>query len=179
MTHRDMEHLVIALGGLTRFNGICGIDWVHDLESDRLVILELNPRPTPGVYLEEGLRSGVSMSRGIRAWLSGKPYVQGPPLKGNRTKEILIFPQNLFRAVDDRNLLSFLRTFAFAPWDDPLLLAAQLRRFATHYLPASWKARARQLIQVLRLGGAPCDEIGNGRSRSPGQRTGSFSDDTK
>ncbi len=150
MAHRDIERLVYGIGDLTRFNGLCGIDWIHDLEKDLMTIIEFNPRPTPGVYLSDRMDTGVSMDRAIKGWLSGDPHVQRPHKNLTGKVTVPVFPQGLFRAMADRRPLDFLRSFGAAPWDDPLLLAAQLRRFASHYLPARWKTAARRLIRPRR-----------------------------
>jgi hypothetical protein len=127
--HPDIELLTTGVGNLTQFDGFGGIDWVHDEASNRLVLLEFNPRPTPVFY--QGPKAGVDFSRALKESWDGNGRPQKPTKSG---AVVTLFPQNFYRAVDDRNLVSGLRTFADAPWDDPGLLVAKLRRVVTHFI---------------------------------------------
>lgn len=129
--HPDIEPMLHKLGAMSGFHGICGADWMYEATQDRLLVLEINPRPTPGLYL--GKHAGVSFPEAIRAWLAGEERIQRPDPKARAF--VRMFPQNLFRAIDDRDGLEFLRTWTDAPWTDPRLFASQMRRVVSHYLP--------------------------------------------
>lgn len=132
--HPDIELLVTGIGRMTGFNGFAGIDWVHDPRDNRLALLEFNPRPTPVFY--KGPVAGVDFSAALQDMWSGNKKIQSPCLSGETAS---LFPQNLFRSIDDHKPLAFLRTLGDASWDDPRLTLAHLRRVATHYIPRSWK----------------------------------------
>jgi hypothetical protein len=90
----------------------------------------------------------------IRAWLAGEETVQRPlPL---RSRSIMrMFPQNLFRSTDDREVFEYLQTWADAPWNDPWLLAHLARRTLTYYLPQPWRAALRRMFRKHATGAAP------------------------
>jgi glutathione synthase/RimK-type ligase-like ATP-grasp enzyme len=140
--HSDIEPMVVKLGKMTEFHGLCGFDWVLDENTDRPFILEINPRPTPGTYASQ--LAGVNFPRAIADWLDGRDTVQRPwELSSGLCR---LFPQNLFRAIDDRDLVEFFKTWADAPFNDLKLLLSQIRRVATHYLPDSWRARWKHTV---------------------------------
>ncbi len=126
-----MPAILEAIGRFTGFNGLCGVDWIEEEVTGRTLLLELNPRPTPGLYL--GPHAGVDFSLAIRDWLAGVPRVQPPRLASGEPKALVMFPQALYRAIDDRRVNLGLRALADIPWDDPLLVGAHLRRLVTHY----------------------------------------------
>ena len=139
--HPSLEPIIRQLGEMSGFDGLCGLDWVLDDQGNPLV-LEMNPRPTPGLHLAP--RVGVSFPDAIRDWIDGKDITQRPDR--DATGLCRMFPQNLFRAIDDHDPGEFLRTFQDAPWRDPRLLLAYLRRVFTHYLPADLRTRAKRLL---------------------------------
>lgn len=128
--HPDIEPLVSGVGAITRFHGLAGIDWMRDRKTGRLVLLELNPRPTPTYHL--GRYAGVDFSQALSGLRTGNPTVQRPT---GADAEIPMFPQMLYKSVEARSPASFLQTFADAPWDEPQILLGQLRRLITHYIP--------------------------------------------
>ncbi len=132
--HPDIALLATGIGQMTGFNGFAGIDWVHNPRDNRLSLLEFNPRPTPVFY--QGPMAGIDFSAALRDVWSGNKKPQMPRLSGGCA---LLFPQNLFRSIDDHRPVTFLRTLGDASWDDPRLTLAHIRRVATHYLPKSWK----------------------------------------
>lgn len=138
--HPEIESGVVKLGEMTGFDGLCGVDWVIDEVSGRPYMLEMNARPIPGMRFAQF--SGVSFPKAIADWISGRRNVQKPNESTSRLYRM--FPQNLFRAIDDHDPVEFVRTFADAPWKDPKLLLAQGRRVASHYLPESLRARFRR-----------------------------------
>jgi glutathione synthase/RimK-type ligase-like ATP-grasp enzyme len=137
--HSDIEPMLVKLGKLTEFHGFCGVDWILDENRDQPLVLEVNPRPTPGLYLSAA--AGVSFALAIGDWLRGASTVQRPSENAGGLHRM--FPQNLFRAIDDREASEFVRTWMDAPWTDPGLLFAQSRRVATHYLPLSMRSRLK------------------------------------
>jgi len=146
MRHKEVAVVVDTIGKLTEFSGFCGIDWFHDYKRDRLIIIEFNPRPTPGMFLAKRLKASVPQREAIHVWASGRGRVEQRPDGPFVPRSTPVFPQAVFRSVADRNLAAFLHTFTCAPWSDPLLLAAQLRRIATHYLPSSFRSGTRELL---------------------------------
>lgn len=126
-----MEAILVKLGKMTGFDGLCGIDWVFDESSGRLLVLELNPRPTPGMNASRLV--GVSFPSALAHWLKGELFRQAPTQAG--TPMYRLFPQNLFRSIADRDIVEFFRTWKDAPFRSPMLLFALLRRVLTHHLP--------------------------------------------
>jgi predicted ATP-grasp superfamily ATP-dependent carboligase len=126
----EAENLVVQVGRLTQFNGLCGLDFMRDPVTGRVALLEFNPRPLPTCYL--GPYAGVNFSRALAAVGSAGCKAQKPDRAG---KAIDLFPQALYRALDHTEPVRFFRAFADAPWSDPLLTAAHLRRLATHQIP--------------------------------------------
>lgn len=131
--HPQVEPVVNQLGALTGFDGLCGIDWILDPRTNNLLVLEMNMRPTPGIYLAH--HAGVSFSSALADWMQHGELIQKPMEKPQHSCRL--FPQHLHWAIDRRDPLGFLRTFEGAPWQDPQLLLAQTRRVLTHYAPMS------------------------------------------
>jgi predicted ATP-grasp superfamily ATP-dependent carboligase len=137
--HRDIEDLVRDVGNLTKFNGLCGLDWMWDRSTDRIVLLEFNPRPLPTAYL--GRHAGVDFSKALETAGSRNGIVQMPT--GARTV-IDMFPQALYYSFQQGEPRRFLRAFRDADWNDPALTAAHLRRFVTHQIPERLKTKLRR-----------------------------------
>jgi predicted ATP-grasp superfamily ATP-dependent carboligase len=133
--HPEIEATLVRLGEMTEFHGFCGLDWVLDESTGTPFILEMNPRPTPGLYVSH--LAGVNFSAAIADWLEGGDSVQRPSETASGMHRM--FPQNLFRSIDDHDAVEFFQTFADAPWTDPKLLLSYMRRVLTHYLPQSWR----------------------------------------
>jgi predicted ATP-grasp superfamily ATP-dependent carboligase len=155
MDNRNVEPLITRIGALTGFHGLCGIDWIHGSITDSLSLIEFNPRPTPVSHT--GHLAGVSFSAAIRAMLAGAPSVQHSEREAweewaeqveqtARARKIFMFPQSIYRAVDDLDLLMLMRLCPDLPWGDPLLLAAHLRRVCSHYLPLRFRRWAKDLL---------------------------------
>jgi predicted ATP-grasp superfamily ATP-dependent carboligase len=138
-TNDGIEGLVRGVGKLTEFNGLCGLDWLWDRKTGRAVLLEFNPRPLPTAYL--GPRAGVDFSRALQTAASPESEVQKPTRSGAK---IDLFPQALYYGLDHREPGRILRAFSDAPWNDPMLTAAHLRRFITHNIPAGLKHALRK-----------------------------------
>ena len=69
MHHAGIEQIVTVVGKVTGFHGFCAVDWIHETDSDRIFLLEMNPRPTPCFHL--GYKSGVDFSRSFKQLLLG------------------------------------------------------------------------------------------------------------
>lgn len=145
--HEEIESLLHGVGVFTGFHGLGAIDWVREPDSGRLFLIEFNPRPTPALYL--GARAGRDCARALSTWLAGEspPFSSFPALQSDRQK-IYLFPQHLYAAIDHHRSSTWLATWRDAPWSDPLLLAAHLRRVGTHYLPSRWKQQAKAIMQT-------------------------------
>jgi glutathione synthase/RimK-type ligase-like ATP-grasp enzyme len=142
--HPDLRGHLINIGSLTQFNGLAGLDWLTDERSERLLFLELNARPIPGIYLDR--RAGVSFASAIRDVVKGQsPRIQTPSPPSRGCEKVHLFPQTLYRAVRDRNLRDGLRSLGNAPWSDPGLVAAHVRRWITHHIPDKYKRSLRRL----------------------------------
>lgn len=140
--HPQVETMLNQLGSLTGFDGLCGVDWVLDSRTGDLLVLEMNMRPTPGIYLSH--HAGVSFSAALAAWVRREDSVQKP--RETQGQSCRMFPQHLHWAIDKRNLLRFLSTFGGAPWRDPALLLAQTRRVLTHYAPTSLRGNMNSIL---------------------------------
>lgn len=122
-----MAPIVAAVGRMTRFHGLCGMDWI-ETSPGQFVILEFNPRPTPAMHLST--IAGVDCAAAIRAMLTHQPFTPVHPTapKSNRNK-IYMFPQHLTRCLRNREIGQLVYWLPFAgpkdiPWREPLLLAS-------------------------------------------------------
>jgi len=136
---KDIHPILQKLGDMTGYTGLCGLDWVLDPATGKALVLEINPRPTPGLHASH--LAQVCFAEAISQSLDGKALFQ--PAAKCSSRMYRLFPQNLFRSIDDRDLREFLRTWQDAPWRDPKLLLSQLRRTITHYLPISLRHRIK------------------------------------
>jgi predicted ATP-grasp superfamily ATP-dependent carboligase len=140
MTHPQMETLLQRLGRLTGFHGLCGIDWIHDLERDALTILEFNPRPTPCYHL--GWFAQVDFAGSIRAWLKGTLLIQRPTPHRTGLPVVYLFPQHIIRCLGTDNLRDLVNWLPGlgshdTPWSEPRLMIRHLRRITKlglHYV---------------------------------------------
>lgn len=143
MDHPEIEPLLQCIGALTGFHGLGGVDWLHDTQTGQLHLLEFNPRPTPGYHL--AARAGVDFAAALRELLAGQSGRQSPQLQRGVQSQDYLFPQYLYRALDDQQYRQMLRVWREVPWHDPLLVAAHLRRLCGHYLPDQWRTYMRRL----------------------------------
>lgn len=141
MDHPDLTAMIDAVGQITGFHGLCGIDWIHDSRNSRFLLLELNPRPTSGFYL--GHHAGVDFSRSIQDWFSGRDSIQAPH---TTRKLVRMFPQGIYRAIGEGAPIHALDAFRDAPWDDPAVVAEGLLHVAFHRLPESLKKLGRRML---------------------------------
>ncbi len=139
----EIEGMLEKIGRMTSFEGLCGIDWVLDPKSGHPLVLEMNPRPTPGMMV--GFLAGVSFPAAIADALAGGSTIQRPAQVS--VPMYRMFPQHLQWAIDAHRPWEFVRTWANAPWHDPKLLLSQFRRVLTHYLPRTWRDSAKSLLR--------------------------------
>ncbi len=147
LVHPEIEPLLQCIGELTGFHGLGGVDWLHDAATGQLHLLEFNPRPTPGYHL--AARVGVDFAAALRGLLAGLNERQSPQFQPNVQPRDYLFPQYLYRALDDRQYRQMLRVWRDVPWHDPRLVAAHLRRVCGHYLPNQWRAYMRRIRMEL------------------------------
>ncbi|MCX7098247.1 MAG: ATP-grasp domain-containing protein [Methylococcales bacterium] len=143
--HADVAAMVAGVGKMTGFHGFAGIDWIHDTKTNHLYALELNPRVTPSYHL--GHYAGVDFSHSLQQLLAGKPMTTEPKPIPQSGVVVNLFPQSLFWAFSHCNGYSFFHCWLDAPWHDPLLMLAYLRRVLTHYLPMHWRQWAKRQLR--------------------------------
>ncbi|UOA09123.1 ATP-grasp domain-containing protein [Methylobacter sp. S3L5C] len=143
MQHPDIEAMLLGVGKITGYHGFAGVDWIH--EGPHLYLLELNPRPTPTYHLNRHF--GVNFSHSLNQLLSGEHKVTPPKLIDQPTPLIRLFPQSLYWAVSNRDWRNFIFCWNDAPWRDPLLMGAYLRRVLTHFLPECWREKASRWLR--------------------------------
>ena len=139
--HPDIEAMLSGVGQMTKFHGFAGVDWIHDKTDDNIYLLELNPRPSPSYHLDR--YSEVNFSNGLKQLLSGQQHISRPKSICQPAPLIELFPQNKYWAISERNWRSFIFCWDDAPWHDPLLLCAYLRRLLTHFLPDRWRQKVK------------------------------------
>jgi hypothetical protein len=143
IVHRpELREQLAAIGTATGFHGLAGVDWVEDPQTGKVYVIELNPRPTPATYL--GPVAGVDFTRALAEWLNGEVGEQNPDpnAAGHFAR---MFPQSLYYAVDNRRYGTIPGVLGDAPWREPALVAAHLRRVVSHFLPAPVRALGRKL----------------------------------
>lgn len=130
--HPDIEHIISEVGRITGFHGFASVDWIHEVTSNRICLLEMNPRPIPTYYLDR--YSEISFSRSLNQLLSGQRTITPPKPVSQPAPPIKLFPQHLYWAIDNRDWRGFILCWRDAPWYDPLLLVAYLRRVFRHFV---------------------------------------------
>ncbi|WP_333688039.1 ATP-grasp domain-containing protein [Methylococcus capsulatus] len=145
MVHREIGPMLAGVGALSGFHGFAGVDWVHDTERDRIYLIEFNPRPTPTYHLD--VLSGVRFADSFHAILAGTRSAGcREPSAAACGRVVYLFPQSLYRAIAECDLDSLWRCWSDAPWSDPVLMAAHLRRVLTHFLPVRWRQAVKRLL---------------------------------
>ena len=145
MQHPDIEHIISEVGRITGFHGFAAMDWIHETSSDRISLLEINPRITATYHLDK--YSGISFSRSFNQLLSGQRTITPPKPVSQPAPLIRMFPQSLYWGIDNRNLRAFILCWSDAQWYDPLLFAAYLRRVLTHYMPQRWRDTLKRYLR--------------------------------
>ncbi len=122
----EMEAIVTAVGKMTGFTGLAGMDWICRDEDGAVKVLEFNPRPTPVTHLVK--MAGIDPAKSIAAMLEGRQVIQPQqPTISPRDSEIYMFPQHLRRCVDRREWRGLLKWLPFVskhdiPWNEPYLI---------------------------------------------------------
>jgi hypothetical protein len=135
----ELQPLVEKVARFTRFEGLCGFDWIKEDNTGQYYLIEFHPRPSSGFRF--GRSCGVDFPAAIAAWLkldsaAFPTQVQAP---GNLVVAHY-FSGDLarcLRARDWRGLAAWLPGGGISHdvyWDDPRLLFALIwravRRFA-------------------------------------------------
>jgi len=148
MHHPDIEHIISEVGRITGFHGFAAVDWIQETSSDRICMLEMNPRPTPTYHLDR--HSGVSFSHSFNQLLSGQRTITPPQPVSQPAPLIKMFPQGLYLAIDNRDLRGFILCWRDAPWYDPLVLCVYLRRLLPYFLPQNWRDNLKSCRRWIR-----------------------------
>lgn len=122
--HPDLPSIMEKLGQITKFHGFAGADWIKETSSNRIHVLEFNPRATPDLPMARFF--GVDLGEAWRRFnLPTPPDL--PPLSPTifPKNKIWMFPQFLIRCYEtgrwsDLKLLH--PKWNDIPWSDPLLL---------------------------------------------------------
>lgn len=126
-----LQPILEALGQLSQIHGFSGIDFIHQPETGKLVVLEQHARPTPHVSL--GKQTGADFAAAINAMLNQTPWDSPLSQHPKQKTRIRLFPQDLYRAFFERDIQSLLAWHMYVPWwrdlpwQDPALLVPQLK----------------------------------------------------
>jgi hypothetical protein len=145
-THPQVGAIAERLGAITGFHGFAVLCFVDDTAHDRIVLLEMNFRPGPGMHVRGPVRE--MFGGAARAMLAGAPY-EGRQTPGAIEHAVHLFPQDLYRAIgqrDCRGMLDLLAggIFQDLPFDDPRLLSAHLRSATRSGIAAIRRNSARR-----------------------------------
>ena len=144
----QLQEILEKLGRITQFDGQCGVDFMVERGSGRLLVLEQNFRPTLTMLL--GKHVGVDFCDLLRRW--NTPGTDQPMQDATVSREIAFFPTDIVRALSERDypvLLRWLidpRWMRQASWHDGTLLRHNLRyilNFATNKLTRYMKRQKR------------------------------------
>ncbi|MDE2427552.1 MAG: ATP-grasp domain-containing protein [Burkholderiales bacterium] len=133
------------LGELSGFTGLCGIDFIEEQGSGKIVLLEQNFRPTLTMAL--GRHVGVDFVDVLPCMLQQADLRAQTPVSPPRwqqdaakCKVIPLFPQDVFRAIEAGDKLGILkwciniRWWKEMNWQEPRLLKFNLRQIARKFL---------------------------------------------
>ena len=123
--HVDVEPVLHRLGAWAGFTGFCGVTWSLERETNRLYLLGFQPFPTESVHA--GRVAGIDFAAALAQLITNASTVQRPGHRQEVTN-LAIFPEAAIEAVQERSGTLLLQSLRDAPFDDPRLLAAQLRR---------------------------------------------------
>src|ERR1043165_419358 len=131
-----IEPILKKVGTVTGFHGMAGLDFIHEQPSGKLVLLEMNCRPTPGHALRSP--AGIDFGKELRAMLKGAAPTAAMTVRKNPTN-VPMFPEDFDRAITDRDWPGLCKWifcppyWRFMPWLDPRLFARYIadafRRF--------------------------------------------------
>lgn len=125
-----MEDLARSVACETGFNGLCGFDWVIDLEDGLPSLIEFHPRPPSGYGI--GKWAGVYYEKAIAGMLGMAEAEYQKPKAGHFRKKSVCcyFPDHPLACIRQRDwseLRRWLpgsnsRSWSLLPWDDPSFL---------------------------------------------------------
>lgn len=134
----ELQGILKKLGQLSGFHGQCGIDFIQEAGTGKLVLLEQNFRPTLTMNL--GHYVGIDCVAVMRHLLTdqGLDQLPVPQFKQDPACKALVplFPQDVFRAIDAhdwRGLLAWsirLSWWREISWREPKILCINLRQIA-------------------------------------------------
>ncbi len=133
-----IREILQKLGELSGFSGQTGIDLIQDKRTSEIYLLEQNFRPT--LTADLGPLVGVDLAQALAEMLGLKPHqgLQQPDPACQRERPL--FPQDLLRALDERDWSGALRWlclphyWAYCRWQEPKILRRNLRIVAAKLL---------------------------------------------
>lgn len=137
---QGMTEILQKLGQLSGFSGQCGIDLIQDQRSGEIYLLEQNFRPT--LTADLGPLAGVDLALALAEMLGLRHHQQMQQPDPNCQRERPLFPQDLLRALDERDWLGSLRWLClphywrYCRWQEPKILRRNLRIVAAKLLKA-------------------------------------------
>lgn len=127
VTTEGIPELLQGVGRMTGFDGMAGIDWIRKTPSDQPMLIDFNPRPIQASYF--GNAHG-EFSRALRSKMMSTAIPQD--LWGTTTIPRKVFTNHLQWAFEKHDVRAAWTSLASAPWDDPLLVVAQLLQVGTN-----------------------------------------------
>ncbi len=125
-----LREILQGLGRISGFDGLCGIDFIAEEGSGKLLLLEQNFRPT--LTMQLGRRVGVDFSRLLRRLADPMPLTPPCLQDPDVTDVVPLFPNDVLRAISDQDVRGLLR-WLWHPlwwrelgWHDPQLLVHNL-----------------------------------------------------
>ena len=111
----ELQGILEKLGRLSGFHGACGVDFIHDVSSGGLVVLEQNFRPTLTVGL--GQHAGVDSVAALASILGNVASFPADFHQDVTVSTLLpLFPQDVFRAIEDRDWRGLLAWCTHVTW---------------------------------------------------------------
>jgi predicted ATP-grasp superfamily ATP-dependent carboligase len=108
----QLRDVLERLGRISKFDGLCGIDFMHEESTSRIYILEQNFRPTLTMLL--GTKVGVDFIALLRNRdrPAALPMVQDPTVHA----VVPLFPSDIVRAISQRDFRILLRWLVDPRW---------------------------------------------------------------
>ena len=146
----SLEKILVQLGELSGFHGLCGVDFIEQETTGELVLLEQNFRPT--LTMDLGSRVGVDFAKAIGILLrAGADSEAHPPMQNDAAKRVVpLFPQDVFRAIDAGDRRGLLKWILYPlwwremHWKEPFIMFLNLRHIIL-------KLRGRKKVNTRRF----------------------------
>jgi hypothetical protein len=108
----ELQKILEDLGRISNFDGQCGVDFMLERSTSKVLVLEQNFRPTLTMLL--GKRVGADFSGILRTWnaVPGQALTQAPQIDS----EVPFFPSDIVRAVSERDFKVLLRWLVDPFW---------------------------------------------------------------